>query len=114
MKATVIAMLIPADVRLKIPNDKPSGPNSLATSIAPCINRCPNDVIGIIAPAPTYNTILSYIPNMSRAAPITTNNEVTCPGVNLVLSNINWAIIQTKPQNKNEYKKIIIQSPPNL
>ena len=97
-------MLIPADVRLKIPKDKPNGPKSFATSIAPCINKCPNDVIGIIAPAPAYNTILSYIPNMSNAAPITTNNDVTCPGVSFVLSNINWAIIHIKPQNKNEYK----------
>ena len=59
------------------------------------------DVIGIIAPAPQYNTNLSYIPKISNNAPITTNKEVTCPGVNLVLSNINCEIMHTVPQNRN-------------
>ena len=31
-------------------------------------------MIGIIAPAPQYKTILSYIPNTSNNAPIITNN----------------------------------------
>ena len=35
---------------------------------------------------------------------ITTNKEVTCPGVSLVLSNINCPIRHINPQNINEYK----------
>ena len=64
MKAATTAMDIPADVRLNIPNDRPSGPSSLAISIAPWTNKWPNDVIGTNAPAPQYKTILSYIPDI--------------------------------------------------
>ena len=38
--------------------------------------KCPNEVMGIIDPAPQYSIILSYIPNKSKAAPITTNKLV--------------------------------------
>ena len=50
---------IPALVRSKIPKASPNGPRLLTESIAPWINKWPNDVIGIRAPAPAYNTILS-------------------------------------------------------
>ena len=86
--ANTRAIEIPAEVKLNIPKARPNGPSSPATSIAPCISKCPNDVIGTKAPAPQYKTILSYIPKISRKAPITTNKLVTCPGVNLVLSSI--------------------------
>lgn len=100
MNAAQIATLIPAAVKSKIPKHSPIIPKSVARSIAPCTKRCPNDVIGISAPAPQYNTILSYIPKISKNAPITTNKDVICPGVNFVLSNIICDIIQTSPQNR--------------
>ena len=87
--ALTTAILIPTDVKSNIPKAKPIKPFSLAISIAPWIKRWPNDVIGIIAPAPQYRTILSYIPEISSKAPITTNRLVTCPGVSFVLSKIN-------------------------
>ena len=52
MNADTKAILIPALVKLKIPNAKPNGPIFPTVSIAPWINKCPKDVIGIIAPAP--------------------------------------------------------------
>ena len=52
--------------------------------------------------APNLSTNKSYIENVSRAAPITTNKLVICPGNNLVLSSIIWPIKHTIPANKNE------------
>ena len=71
-----MAILIPAEVKSNIPNARPNGPKSFALSIAPWINRCPKDVIGTMAPAPQYRTNLSYMPNISRNAPIITKREV--------------------------------------
>ena len=79
-----MATLIPAEVKSNIPNARPNGPKSLALSIAPWINKWPNDVIGTMAPAPQYKTNLSYMPNISRKAPMITKRDVMCPGVNLV------------------------------
>ena len=71
-----MAILIPAEVKSNIPNARPNGPKSFALSIAPWINRWPNDVIGTMAPAPQYKTNLSYMPNISRNAPMITKRDV--------------------------------------
>ena len=76
--------------------------------IVPCVNKCPKLVIGTNAPPPNINTYLSYILNISRNAPTTTNILVICPGVSLVLSNINCPIKHIKPAKINELKYIII------
>ena len=68
-------------------------------------------VIGTSAPPPNISISESYIPNISKNAPITTKLAVTCPGVSLVLSRINCPIKQMNPQYINEYKYIIM--PPN-
>ena len=110
-----MATLIPAAVKSNSPIVSPNMPMLPAISIAPWTNKCPNDVIGTRAPAPAYSTILSYIPNISKNAPITTNRLVTCPGVSLVLSKIICDIKHTIPQNKKAYryvKKCIAENKP--
>ena len=109
MKQTT-ATLIPALVKSNIPKASPIIPLSAAISIAPWINKCPKEVIGIIAPAPQYKTNLSYIPAKSKKAPITTNKVVICPGVNLVLSNIICPIKHINPEKIKAFNYILRNS----
>jgi len=99
----IMVAVIPVAVKLNIPVNNPNNPASLAFNNAPWINECPKEVITTIAPAPNFLTKKSYIPNISKNAPTTTNNEVTSPGFNLVKSINSCPIKQTTPANKNEY-----------
>ena len=65
----------------------------------------------MVAPAPDVSMSLSYIPRKESKAPATVNKEVTCPGVNLVLSKMIWAMRQAKPDTRKAYTKIM-NSPP--
>lgn len=62
----------------------------------------PKDIIGKLAPIPTIDIILSYIPKTPRNDPITTNILVIWPKVNLELFIIIWLIKQIVPQNRKE------------
>ena len=100
----MIVLVIPVAVKSNIPVNKPNNPPFLALSKAPCINKCPKDVITTIAPAPNLDTKKSYMLNISKNAPITTNKDVTSPGLSFVKSKSNCPIKQTIPANRKEYK----------
>jgi len=98
-----IAAVIPDAVKLNIPVINPIIPTSFADTIAPCTNKCPKLVIGTNAPPPAHKINLSYILNISKNEPKTTNIVVMCPGVKLVLSKINCPRKHTTPQNINAF-----------
>ena len=98
----MIAVVIPVAVKSNVPENIPIIPSEFALSSAPCIRECPKLIIGSCAPPPTWIIIQSYISNISKKAPITTNKDVICPGVSFVLSKIICDIKHIKPQNKNE------------
>ena len=56
-----MAATIPDEVKSNIPIKSPITPKLFTVSIAPCISKCPKDVIGTSAPPPAQSTNLSYI-----------------------------------------------------
>ena len=79
----------------------PKKPDSSQPFIPAEYNMCPKLDISVVAPAPHFVTISSYIPKNESKAPITVTPLVICPGVNFVLSSTTWQIKQTAPANRN-------------
>ena len=106
MKENTIADTIPNETPWSIPVNSPMIPSFKQPIYEFFTKVLPNDVIGNVAPIPTFLTILSYIPKAPRIEPITTNILVRCPGVNFVLSKMICPSRQINPQNKKEYNNV--------
>lgn len=102
---------MPADVKLNIPIPIPIYPCFSAACIAPCNRECPKLVIGTVAPAPANLIRLSYNPNPSKTAPITTKVAIKWAGVNFAKSNNTCPTTQIAPPTRNAYIKSTIHSP---
>jgi len=87
-KPNIMEEEIPALVVTIMLEKIPSIPFVLYPSYAAKYNKFPKEVIGTEEPILENSINLSYIPKKASNAPITTNIDVICPGVSLVLSSI--------------------------